>query len=185
MVHLCIYRRGQGQNFLATRTLSTLTTLLPVLCTIRFNLCQIIPPLLSCVKILGLFHLSYAFRSWTNVSRGSTLSRWEFDLQSRQLFVIVNHSHCHSQSRQLFIILRWPVRTPRGLASWWQVTTRTRWDSNFNVFAMRFWSKDCSGFWGLCLGSDLWQAQSHHDDFAWNIPLSASKFASYFGNYNS
>ena len=94
MLHLCIYRRGQGQNFLATRTLSTLTTRLPVLCTIRFNLCQIIPPLL-CVKILGLFHLSYAFRSWTNVSRGSTHSRWEFDLQSHQLFVI----------------LRWPVIT--------------------------------------------------------------------------
>merc|ERR1712107_332402 len=54
-------------GFWATRTLSTLTILLPVLCTIR---------------------------SWTNVSRGSTLSRWL-------------------------------ARTPRGLASWWQVTTRT------------------------------------------------------------
>merc|ERR1712107_942477 len=55
-------------GFWATRTLSTLTILLPVLCTIR---------------------------SWTNVSRGSTHSRWL-------------------------------ARTPRGLASWWQVTTRTR-----------------------------------------------------------
>ena len=140
----CIYRRGQGQNCLATRTLSTLTTLLPVLCTIRFNLCQIIPPFL-CVKNLGLFHISYAVRSWTNVSRGSTHSRWEFELQSQELFVI----------------LRWLARTLRGLASWWQVTTRTRWDSSFNIFAMRFWSKDCSS---SCW--DLWQAQSHHEDFA-------------------
>ena len=129
MLHLCICRRGQGQNCLATRILSTLTTLLPVLCTIRFNLCQIIPPFL-CVKNLGLFHLSYAVRSWTNVSRGSTHSRWEFELQSQELFVI----------------LRWLARTPRGLASWWQVTTRTRWDSNVNVFAMRFWSKVVLGF---------------------------------------
>ena len=125
----CIYRRGQGQNCLATRTLSTLTTLLPVLCTIRFNLCQIIPPFL-CVKNLGLFHISYAVRSWTNVSRGSTHSRREFEFQSQELFVI----------------LRWLARTHRGLASWWQVTTKTRWDSNVNVFAMRFRSKVVLGF---------------------------------------